>query len=465
MEISRNKYLFKNTAIFTIGNLATKLITFIFIPIYTNLLTTSEYGALDLVVTICTISVPLITLNIAESVLRFNLDKNSDSSKITKIGIIVLLGGFVVGISVIPICYIFEGLSNISILVYLFVVFSASSQVFLCDLKGKEKLISYSIGNILCAILVSLFNILFLVVLHMGIQGYLLAYIISYAVITIYSFILGKSYKSILSTFDKKTATQMLRFSIVLIPNSFMWWIMNSSDHVMVTIMISAAANGIYAISYKLPTLISTFAGIFNQAWQYSAIKEEESEDKDKYTNSVFRCLIGVMMIVGTGMMALIKPFLSIYVSSDFFEAWQYTPFLIIGCVFLALGTFVATSYTVHKDSFGFLISGVFGAILNIGLNFLLIPKLGVFGAAFATCVSYISVFIFRLIHSRKYMLYNVINKEFVVGSITMVLVGLLMFSDELSHQILQVILTIVLMVVLRKDWTPFVAKIFTKKK
>ena len=54
--------------------------------------------------------------------------------------------------------------------------------------------------------------------------------------------------------------------SVVLIPNTFMWWIMNSSDRVMVTYMIGAAANGIYAVSYKLPTLVSTLTGIFNQA-------------------------------------------------------------------------------------------------------------------------------------------------------------------------------------------------------
>ena len=63
---------------------------------------------------------------------------------------------------------------------------------------------------------------------------------------------------------------------------------MNSSDHVMVTSMIGVAANGIYAISYKLPNLISIITGIFNQAWSYSAIREEESSDSDEYTNRVF---------------------------------------------------------------------------------------------------------------------------------------------------------------------------------
>lgn len=71
-------------------------------------------------------------------------------------------------------------------------------------------------------------------------------------------------------------------------------------------------------------------------------------------------------------------------------EYHQNTPFLIIGCVYLTLGTFMATSYTVHKDSFGYLFSGSFGAVFNILLNFILIPVIGVYGAALATCISYI---------------------------------------------------------------------------
>ena len=88
---SRIKYLFKNTAIFTIGNFATKVISFFLIPLYTNVLTTSEYGIVDLVVTISTITVPIITLNMMEAVMRFNLDKGADNNKFTKIGILFVL--------------------------------------------------------------------------------------------------------------------------------------------------------------------------------------------------------------------------------------------------------------------------------------------------------------------------------------------------------------------------------------
>ena len=460
---SRTKYLFKNTAIFTIGNFATKVISFFLIPLYTNVLTTSEYGIVDLVVTISTITVPIITLNIMEAVMRFNLDKGADKNKITKIGIVILFFGMLLGLALIPLCRLWNQISSFSILVYFYVVCSASSQVFLCDLRGKELLVQYSIGNILNTLLIAGFNILFLLGFKLGISGYLLAYTIANAIVAVYALIIGKGYRAISASLDKRKMKEMLKYSVVLIPNSFMWWIMNSSDHVMVTSMIGVAANGVYAISYKLPTFISTFTGIFNQAWSYSAIREEDSEDVESYTNNVFKFMISVIMLIGLCMMAFIKPFLKIYVSPNYYEAWQYTPFLIIGCVYLTLGTFMSTSYTVHKDSKGFLLSATFGAVLNIILNWFLIPSLDVYGAALATCISYISVFIFRLFHTRKYLSYKVMSKEFVFGSIGLVLSATLMYLDSYAAQVMQACIFVFAVYVFRKTWFPYI-KMFLRK-
>ena len=104
MANNRNRYLMKNTIIFTLGNFGSKLISFFLIPLYTNVLTTTEYGVVDLVVTVGTVAVPVLTLNISESVMRFALDKDADKQKITQIGTGVLLIGMLVGLLVFPIC-------------------------------------------------------------------------------------------------------------------------------------------------------------------------------------------------------------------------------------------------------------------------------------------------------------------------------------------------------------------------
>ena len=465
MGNSRNSYLIKNTMIFILGNLGSKLISFFLIPLYTNALTTTEYGVVDLIATVGTVAVPVLTLNICESVMRFALDKDANKDKITQIGTNLLLIGMVVGLVIFPICHSFNRISQYSAFVYFYVISLAASQLYLCDLRGKELLVYYSIGNVLHTFFIAALNILFLVVFKGGIEGYLNAYIIANILTATYALIMGKGYRSFsFSGVDKKLLQRMIKYSIVLIPNSFMWWIMNSSDRVMVSSMVGIAANGIYAVSYKLPTLVSTLTTIFNQAWSYSAIREEGTEDENEYNNKIFRTLIGIVMLIGIGLITFMKPFLSIYVAKEYYVAWKYTPFLTVGCVYLTLATFMATSYTVHKDSFGYLFSGMFGAIFNIVMNLALIPLIGVYGAAIATCISYMLVFVFRLFHTRKYIRYNIKNKEFIVGSAILILSACLMFVDNLFGLTLQCALMLIAIYSFSDVWSPMLKKLLKLK-
>ena len=466
MAKNRSDYLIKNTIIFTMGNLGSKLISFFLVPLYTYALTATEYGVVDLIVTVGTVAVPVLTLNISEAVMRFALDKDADKKKITQIGTGILIIGMLLGLLIFPICHSFNKISQYSEFVYFYVVALSMSQLYLCDLRGKELLVYYSIGNVLNTFFIAALNILFLVVLKEGIEGYLKAYIIANTLTAIYAIVVGKGYKSFnFSEIDKGLLARMAKYSIVLIPNSFMWWIMNSSDRIMVSSMISVAANGIYAVSYKLPTLVSTLTTIFNQAWSYSAIREEGTADESEYNNKIFKVLIGIVMLTGIGILTFAKPFLSVYVSKEYYIAWKYMPFLTVGFVYLTMASFMATSYTVHKDSFGYLFSGMFGAIFNIVMNFILIPLIGVYGAAIATCISYILVFVFRLFHTRKYIKYNIKNKEFLLGSIILFLSAALMYVDNWSGFGLQCFLLLVVICLFSDIWLPIVRKMFQLKR
>lgn len=463
MAENRNRFLIKNTIIFTIGNFGSKFISFFLIPLYTNKLTTDQYGIWDLIATIGTIAVPLLTLNIAESVMRFQLDKNARKLSISRIGLKVLLVGTFLGLIIIPICGLFSQISDYAILTYFYVISLMASQMMLCELRGKELLIQYAISNILYTLLIAGLNILFLVVLNGGTNGYLYAYILSNLVIAVYAFLVGKVYKCFtIKENDIELFKQMAKYSVVLIPNSFMWWIMNSSDRIMVTGMVSVAANGIYAISYKLPTLVNTVLQVFNQAWSYSAIREEGSEDESEYNNRIFRHLISLTMLAGIGIVCFSKPFLRIYINPDYFTAWKYIPFLTVGCVYITLGTFMATSYTVHKDSFGYLFSGLAGAVINIILNFLLIPQLKVYGAAIATCISYIVVFLFRLIHIRKYIRYSIKNFTFWFGTLQLIVASVLIYIDGIIPQIVLGVLFLVALSFYGKHWIPLIKKLLS---
>ena len=343
---SREKYLLKNTFIFTIGNIATKLITFILVPLYTYMLTTREYGVVDLITTISLVLAPVLFLNISESVMRFSLDKDANYNQIMSTGLVIMSFAVIIGFLGIPVLQLFSMLKSYSLYIYFYTISSAISQLFLCYLRGKEKLILYTCGNIINTLAVAIFNIIFLVTLREGIEGYFKAYILANFITMIYAFIVA-DILSVIKKFDinKKLTKDMLKYSLVLVPNVFMWWIMNSADRIVITAVIGASANGIFAIAYKIPSLMSTIAGIFNQAWSYSAIRENESEDKEIYTNKIYEGFFMIISLSALGMMMILKPFMKIYVSEIYYYAWKYTPYLIIGFVFQSLGSFLSTSF------------------------------------------------------------------------------------------------------------------------
>lgn len=460
----RKQYLIKNTIIFTLGSFASKFITFFLVPLYTNVLTTAEYGTIDFVATLCTVMAPILMLNIGESVMRFSLDKDANQTQILSIGIIVIIFAIIVSILVFPISKKNINLAKYSIYIYMYIVSIIVNQVFLCYLRGKELLVQYSIANVLQTLFVSCLNIIFLLKFKMGIQGYFLSFIISYFCIAIYCFFVSKMWKDIrLFCIDKVLFLDMIKYSVVLIPNTFMWWIMNSSDRIMVSSMVGMAANGVYAISYKLPTFVTSTNQVFTQAWGYSAIKEKDAVDECEYNNEIFKTLISFVMLIGVCLLSFGKPFLKLYVSATYYDAWKYMPFLTMGCVYLTLGTFMATSYSVHKDSFGFLISALIGAMINILLNFVLIPRFKIYGAAIATCISYIVVFVFRLIHTRKYLHYNIRNKEFIVGSMILILELIFVYLEGFLISIIQVTLCIGICCFYSKHWIPILKSFINK--
>lgn len=425
----RKEYLAKNTALFALNTIGTRLITFLLVPLYTKAFSTAEYGTVDLITTIGTILVPIITLNIGEAVMRFALDDDANRNNITSIGIFYAGVSFVLGLSSFLVIRFFPQIRVNGLLVYLYCITRGLYLTFVCNLRGQEKLLHYATANILHTFIAAALNILFLVEFKLGVDGYFYAYILSNIATFVYCFFVGRVKESIKSFhFDMPLMKRMLAYAIVLVPNSLMWWIMNSSDHVMVTSMIGIAANGVYAVSYKIPSILSSLSTVFNQAWSYSAIHENKSSDRERFNNDMFDNLVRFQLIMTIFLMAIIKPFLRIYVRQPaYYEAWKYTPYLLVGYFFLTMGTFLSTSYTVNKDSKGFLFSGTVGAVINILLNWLLIPLWDIHGAAFATCISYIIVFLYRVIDTKKYLVIHVFEPEYVAGYILLIITAVSM--------------------------------------
>lgn len=402
---NRAKYLFDNTIVFAIGNFGTKLISFFLVPIYTYTLSVADYGTADLVTTVSFVMAPMLTLNLSDAVLRFPLDKKGNDNQILTVGLTAVLFAHFAGLFMIPFAKQFADIADFATLMYLYCVASATSSMMQAFLRGLEKLRQFAFSNILCTACTAGFNILFLVIFNWGVSGYLFAYVLAFVVTTIYSaFTSGLFVRLRNLSFDKKLFMEMFKYAIVLMPSTFMWWIINSSSRVIVTAMLGAAANGILAVAYKIPSIVSVIANTFTQAWSYSAIREDDSDDRDQFTSNVFDKLMLSAGLLTLVLIMVIRPVTMLYVSPEYASAWQYSSWLLLGNFLLTIGNFLGAPYTVHKDSVGYLVTTAIGAVLNVVLMIVLVPLFGLYGSVVATFMGYLSVVAIRLFHTRKYV-------------------------------------------------------------
>lgn len=463
---SRNKYLLKNTLLLSIGNFGSKFLNFFLIPLYTNVLSTAEYGTIDLITILGAVVVPIITLNIQDAVLRFSLDKDCDNNKILNIALIIIIFSLILGIICLPVLSIIPFTSHFAIYLVFYTLSFSTSHILLCYIRGKEKLLDYSIISIVQTLIIALLNIWFLVFLKLGINGYILAFIIGYIVTILLCIVRGNVFKSINEfNLDMQLFKKMVKYSIFLIPNSLMWWMMNSLDKVMVSSIMGVNSNGIYAVSYKIPTILNSIALIFNQAWMYSAIKEKDSVDKEKYTNDVYDSLFKIVITISVCLLLILKPLMSIYVGKNFYSSWLYVPFLLIGTSFITLGSFISNEYTVHKDSMGHLKASSIGAIVNLIMNFFLIPFIRIYGAAIATCISYIIVYLFISIDTRKYLKVKIIDKTKFLLLIILFTSMIVVYINNYLSYIINAVLMLITFLITRNVWIGIIQNLLKKNK
>ena len=176
--------------------------------------------------------------------------------------------------------------------------------------------------------------------------------------------------------------------------------------------MVGSSDNGIYSAAYKIPTLLMFVTTIFYQAWQMSAIENKDDKTISKFYSQVYGAYSSLLFIGAAGLIMLVKPLTYLIVDNDpeknYIFAYHYTPILVIAMVFQCLCQFLSSIYNVRKKSMNSMLTSLVAAVVNIVLNLLLIPSMGVYGAAIATAASYFACFAVRIFDARSYVPFRV---------------------------------------------------------
>lgn len=408
--MDKYKKLASNTIIFAIGTFSSKILSFLLMPFVTRMMGTGDYGSADLVQQTVNVLIPIVTLQVNSAALRFSLDKAANKADVFKVGVRTTLIGFAVFLLfTYPLSLLTINnfrLGDYIILIIAFVLVSSFRQLCQQFVRGCGQVKLYAVDGILATATTLLFTILFLGPFKWGVTGYIVAIIASDACSVIFYFVTAKLYRFVRpGRLEQKTlSSQMLKYCIPLIPTVVLWWIVNVSDRYMITYFIDSSANGLYTAASKIPNFVVLFSQIFIDAWQLSAVDEYDSEGGSEFFTKVFRVYSGGIFAVASVLIFACQILTKILVSGDYYESWKYVPVLIIATTYSCIVNFLASVYMAKKKNIMSLVTAMTGAVTNVVLNLLFIPKMGANGAAVATACAFIVVFVTRGIDTRRYI-------------------------------------------------------------
>ncbi len=457
---SRFKYLIKNTSVLTIGSFSSKILVFLLVPLYTSILSTEEYGQYDLIATTIQMLMPVLAVSMYEGAMRFIMDKSKPNGQVVSIGFRFAMIGIVIFTALVLLNKFFrfwDFAADFWLYIIFYFTFSLLNQYANQLARGFEQVRTIAISGVISTVIVVGCNILFLLVLKLGLKGFFLAYILSYIVTGLYVFNKLKITKYFEKVTDTGLQREMLSYSAPLILNTIGWWANNSLDKYVVTWLCGVAVNGVFSVSYKIPSILNVLQGIFIQAWQISAIRETDSKDSAAFYGGILDAVNILMSFCCMVLIALTIPIAKLLFAKEFFYAWQYAPFLLLSSVINAAGGILGPVLSARRDSKSMGLAALYGALSNLILNVLLVYLIGVQGAAIATAISSFVIFQFRLKAVGKEGI--TINYVKVVAPWVMMAVqSMLMIYTKMYY--LQAITILLYCIIIRKDLKELMLKV-----
>ena len=256
----------------------------------------------------------------------------------------------------------------------------------------------------------------------------------------------------------------MYHYSIPLVPNGVSWWIVNVSDRTIISWFLGAAMNGLYAVSNKFPTILSSLLGIFNLSWNESAALHINSADRDLFFSDISNTVTKLFTSIGVLMIAGLPFVFPLLINSKYNAAFDQIPILILGAVFNVVICLYSAIYIAKKMTKEVAVVSILGAVINILINVLFIKHIGLYAASISTAISYFVMMIYRHIDLKKYIKIRY-EKGLVIKTVIIFCFSIfLYYQKNMILNILNLIVVVIYAFLMNKDFLSSFKKLFLSK-
>lgn len=397
------KNFFKTSTVYFFGKILASLITFLLLPIYTNKISTADYGYYDLSISIVATIVPILFLEIWSGILRFSLSSN-DNKKVNVVSTATIMSFFSF-ILLFVVWFVCLGINRIDFLIYLFLyaifysltlVFSSVSRAF-----GYNK--EFASSGVIGSLIGSGVGLLSLFVFKMGVASLFISLIVNYFLQSIFLFFTIKFWKIFsFKKFDKDIFVMLVKFSWPLALNTILHYLNNSFNKVIITSYLGLDSLGVYSASIKFISIVTVVVSIFQLSWQELAFSLKTKQDKSTVYNygmeifSIVSAILGVLILPG---IKLIFPY---FIGENYRSSFSIIPVYYFSTYFIIVNIFLNEIVTAEDKNHYKVLSKILSIIFSLGFLFLFVKKLELYALVISVCISSIVEFVFLTILTVK---------------------------------------------------------------
>lgn len=425
--------LAKNTVIYMIGNLGSKILQVLILPLLTAVLLTEEYGYYDLIVTTINLITPIATLQLVEAMFRYLFGGSEEEKRVTISSVTAaLVVGMTILAAVIALIQMFGIDLKYPFLIYLNyitnILFDYMQKIARC--QQRNSLVAVS-GVINTSVMLAV-EAMALLVFKMRVDGMLLANCVSYFVAVLYlEYKLRiEEYLSIAAV-NVKRVKELLKYSLPLVPNGVCWWVVSACDRYVISFFLSISANGIYSIAGKFSQMLSMITSVFQMAWQESSIIESDKATRDEFYTKTFDSYMRFLLSGYVVLLPIIRLAMPFLVAEEYRIGYLYNPLLLLGAVFSAFSQFYGSAYLAFKKTGGALSTTIIAAIINVTVGACLISKIGLYAPALGTTCAFLAQWLLRANQMKDYFRVKINTKVLSFMAPTMIVYYALYYKDS----------------------------------
>jgi O-antigen/teichoic acid export membrane protein len=395
---SEIKLITKHSSIYGLANFIQRAIALLMLPVYTRFLNTSDYGMLEILYFVVTFVSIIMGLGISEAMGRFYYDSDSANEKnkvisTTIVGfgsISIIVGLLLFFISDFMSVQLFSSSEFVTHFKLIFIILACEFMVqsglaFLRVKQKSSKLLFFSITHLLTSITL---NVLFLVIFKMGVLGILLGTLIANVIVggTMMFIIINQ----VGFNFSSELYKKMIKYGMPLIPSSLSEYIIIASDRFFLKELSGLHYTGIYSIGYKIGATIHRFVtSPFIQIWYPRRFESYENENSQQTYGKIFTYFTWILIFVGLGIVLLSEDLIKIITPQEYWIAFQVVPIIVLAHIFHSFYYHFSVEISYHKKTIYFAYINISTAVMNLVLNYFLIKSYNLWGAAYATLLTY----------------------------------------------------------------------------